>query len=83
MSEDKIHLEDVLQVSKYINNLLSPVFDTWFTFCSNIHKYWRNVQTIFPNNSYGKTSITVSAIKSWNKTKLSDVTIKKIKFKCH
>ena len=30
--EDKVHLENVLSVSKYVNNLLPPVFDKWFTF---------------------------------------------------
>lgn len=37
--EDEIHLENVLLISKHINNLLPPVFDKWFTFCSNIHNY--------------------------------------------
>ena len=32
--EDKINLENVLFVSKYVNNLFPPVFG--FTFCSNI-----------------------------------------------
>ena len=38
---DKVHLENVLLISKFINSLLPPVFNNWFTFCSNIHHYER------------------------------------------
>ena len=36
---DKVHLENLLQISKFINSLLPPVFNNWFAFCSNVHSY--------------------------------------------
>ena len=85
--EVKILLENVLLVSKYINNPLSQVFDKRFTFCSNIH----NCETVpstagklsklsFRTKFYGKTSITASATNSWNKaqTAFSDATLKNL-----
>ena len=36
---DKVLLENVLLISKFINSLLPPVFYNWLTFCSNIHNY--------------------------------------------
>ena len=35
----KVHLESVLLISKFINSLLPPVFNNWFTFCFNFHNY--------------------------------------------
>ena len=37
--EDKILIENVLLISKSINNLLPPIFNGWFTFCPDIHNY--------------------------------------------
>ena len=36
---DKVHLENVLLISKFINSLLPPVSNNWFTFCSNVLNY--------------------------------------------
>ena len=36
---DKVHLENVLLISKFINSLLPPVSNNWFTFCSNALNY--------------------------------------------
>ena len=36
---DKVHLVNVLLIDKFINSLLPPVFNNWFTFCSNGHNY--------------------------------------------
>ena len=36
---DKVLLENVFLISKFINSLLPPVFKNWFTLCPNIHNY--------------------------------------------
>ena len=66
---DKVHLENVLLISKFINSLLPPVFNNWFTFCSNIHNYettssatCKLFKTSFRTNLYGKNSVLVNAI---------------------
>ena len=33
-SEDKIQIDNIILLSKSINNLLLPVFKNWFIFCS-------------------------------------------------
>ena len=35
----KVLLENVLLISKFINSVLPPVFNSWFTFCSDIHNF--------------------------------------------
>ena len=73
--QDKICLENVLLVSKsLINNLISSVFRTWFSFSSDQHNYETSSSTqgnltklFYKTNRYGKYSITVSAVESWNK----------------
>ena len=37
--QEKIYLEDVLFLSKSLNNLSPLVFNTWFSFCSDQHNY--------------------------------------------
>ena len=37
--QDKICLENILFVSKSLNNLSSSVFNTWFSFSSDQHNY--------------------------------------------
>ena len=37
--EDKILIENFLFISKSFNNLLPPIFKSWFTFCSDVHNY--------------------------------------------
>ena len=37
--EDKILKENILFISKSFNNLLPPVFRSWFTFRSDLHNY--------------------------------------------
>ena len=36
---DKLHLENVLLIGKFINTLLPPFVNNWFTFGSNVHNY--------------------------------------------
>ena len=71
---DKTLLEIVLLISKFINRFLLPVFNNWFTFCSNINNYETTSSTTcklfkpsLRTNLYGKNSITVNAIDAWNK----------------
>ena len=73
--EDKILIENTLFINKSFNNLLPPVFKSWFTFCSEIHNYQTISSTAdkifkpsYRTDSYGKNSITIGAINSWNKT---------------
>ena len=82
---DKVLLENVLLISKFINSLLPPVFNNWFTFCYNVHNYettssatCKLFKPSFRTNLYGKNSITVNAIDAWNKaqTSLADTILK-------
>ena len=70
--QDKICLENILFVSKSLNNLLPSVFNTWFTFSSDQHETSSSTQgnlikLFYKTKRYGKYSITVSAVESWNK----------------
>ena len=90
---DKVHLENVLLISKFINSLSPPVFNNWFTFCSNVHSYettssdsCKLFKLSFRSNLYEKNLIAVNAINDWNKaqtslgdTILKDLTPNKIK----
>ena len=71
--KDKINLENILFVSKSINNLLLSLFNNWFVFSSDTHKYntsWSSNDKLqkysYRTNTYGKNSIIISAIESWN-----------------
>ena len=72
--EDKILLENIIFINKLFNNVLPPIFKSWFTFCSYVH----NCQIVsstadkifkpsYRTDSYGKNSITVGVINSLNK----------------
>ena len=71
--KDKINLENILFISKSINNLLPSLFNNWFVFSSDTHKYntsWSSDDKLqkysYRTNTYGKNSIIISAIESWN-----------------
>ena len=59
--EDKVLIENIIFINKSFNNLLPPVFKSWFIFCSNIHNY-RTVSSTadkifkpsYRTDSYGK-----------------------------
>ena len=83
--ESKILKENTLFINKSFNNLLPPIFKSWFTFCSDIHNYHTVLSAAdkifkpsYRNDSYGKNSITLGAINSWNKTQdqFSDLSLK-------
>ena len=91
--QDKICLENILFVSKLLNNLTPSIFSTWFSFSSDQHNYKTSSSTqgnltklFYKTSRYGKYSITVSAVESWNKIQnqlkymlLKDLSPKKIK----
>ena len=72
--EDKILIENIIFINKSFNNLVPPIFKSWFTFCSDVHNYQTvssNVDKIFKpsyrTGLYRKNSINIRAINSWNK----------------
>ena len=72
--QDKICLENILFISKSLNNLWPSVFNTWFRFSSDQHNYETSSSTqdnltkpFYKTTKYGKYSITVSAVEVWNK----------------
>ena len=72
--QDTTCLENILFTSKTLNNLSLSVFNTWFSFSSDQHNYETSSSTkgnlmklFYKTNRYGKYSITVSAVESWNK----------------
>ena len=91
--QDKICLENILFVSKSLNNLSTSIFDKWFSFSSDQHNYETSSSTqgsimklFHKTDRYGKYSITVRAVESWNKIKkqiqsilLKDLSANKIK----
>ena len=44
--EDKILINNIVFISKSINNLLPPIFKNWFIFCSEIHMTQSHLQLI-------------------------------------
>ena len=72
--QDKICLENILFISKSLNNLSLSVFNTWFSFSSDQHNYETSssaqgnlMKLFYKTNRYGKYLITVSAVESWSK----------------
>ena len=72
--EDKILIENILFTNMSFNDLLTLIFKSWFTFCSDVHNYHTVSSTAkifkppYRTDPYGKNSITKGAINSWNKT---------------
>ena len=72
--QNKICLENILFVSKSLDNLSPSVFNAWFVFSSDQHRYETSsstqgnlIKSFYKNNRYGKYSITISVVESWNK----------------
>ena len=69
--QDKIYVENILFVSKSLNDLSPSIFDTWFTFFSDQHNYVTAldnlIQLFYKTNRYGKYQITLSDVELWNK----------------
>ena len=73
--EDKILIEKILVINKSFNKLLPPVFKSWFSFWSDVHNYQTVSSTTdkifkpsYRTDSYGKNSVTIGVINSWNNT---------------
>ena len=73
--EDKILIKNMLFINRSLNNLLSPTFKNWFTFCSDVHNYHtvsstsdKTFKTSYRANFFGNYSMAIGAINSWNKT---------------
>ena len=71
--KDKINLENIVYISKSINNLLPSLFNSWFVFLSHTHKYntsWSSNDKLqkysYRTNTCGNNLIIISAIESWN-----------------
>ena len=70
---DKIIIENCLFISKSINFDLPPIFNNWFTFSSDSHRYKTSCSLkgfLKVNNvntkKYGREALVNSAISSWN-----------------
>ena len=70
---DKIKIENCLFISKYIHNKLPKIFDKWFLFSSNTHKYETSFAVkgclkvpSITTTTYGKSAFTSMAIETWN-----------------
>ena len=72
---DKIKIENCLFISKYVNNKLPPIFNSWFIFSSTCHNY----ETLFaakghlkiptiPTTTYGEGPFISTATKTLNNT---------------
>ena len=84
--EDKILIENIIFINKSFNSLLPPIFKSCFIFCPDVHNYHTVSSTAdkiskpsYRTDSYGKNSITIGAINSWNKTQhqFSNLSLKK------
>ena len=70
---NKIIMENCLFISKSINFNLPPIFNHWFTFSLDSHKYETSrssrgllkVKTV-NTKKYGREAMTNNAVSSWN-----------------
>ena len=60
-------IDNILFISKAMNDMLPPIFKNWFQFCYNIHYYSTTFslkghlhKKSFRMNNFGKFSVTVS-----------------------
>ena len=70
---DKIFIENYLFVSKSLNNQLPEIFNNWFVFSSDTHRYETSCSEegmlkvkSFNTKSHGKQAVIYSAINTWN-----------------
>ena len=70
--EDKILINNIILISKSINNLLPPIFKNWFIFRSEIHNYDtvsssadKLFKPLYITDSYGKKIVIIGAINSY------------------
>ena len=71
---EKIAIENCLLINKYFNKCLHTIFKNRFTRSSDFHTYntrWFNLDCIVvstPHNTklYGRNSVNISTVYSWN-----------------
>ena len=70
---DKIKIENCLFISKYVNNKLPPIFNSWFIFFSTFHNYETSFAAkghlkipAVSAGTYGKGAFIRMATKAWN-----------------
>ena len=78
-------IDNILFISKVLNNMLPTLFKNWSHFCYNIH-HCSTTSSVeghlpkksFRTNNFGKLSVTVSAIDLWNKVQyqMRDIALK-------
>ena len=73
---DKIKTENCLFISKYVNNKLPPIFNSWFIFSSTCHNYETSFAakghlkiTTIATTTYHKGAFISMAAKTWNNTR--------------
>ena len=83
--QDKICLENILFVSKSLNNLSLSVFNTWVSFSSDQHNYETSSSTqsnlrklIYKTNRYGKYSISAVELLSKIQKQLKNMLLKNL-----
>ena len=72
---DTIKIENYLFISKYVNNKLPPIFNSWFIFSSTCHNYETSfaakghlkIPTVTAT-TYGKGAFISMTTKTWNNT---------------
>ena len=72
---DKIKIENWLFISKYVNNKLPPIFNSWFIFSCTCHNYaisfavkgHLKIPTV-TTTTYGKRAFIGMATKAWDNT---------------
>ena len=71
----KIKTENCLFISKYVNNKLPPIFNSWFIFFSTFHNYETSFAAkghlkipAVTTATYGKGAFISMATKTWNNT---------------
>ena len=71
---DKILINNIIFISKSINNLQPPIFKNWFIFCSDIHKCDtvsssadKLCKPSYRTDSCGRNSVIIGAINCQNK----------------
>ena len=72
--EDKILINNIIFISKSVNNLQPTIFKNSFIFCSDIHKHDtvsssadKLFKPSYRTDSYGRNSVIIGAINCWNK----------------
>ena len=72
---NKTKIQNCLFISKYVNNKLHPIFNSWFIFSSTFHNYETSfaakghlkIPTV-TTTTYGKGAFISMATKTWNNT---------------